>query len=75
MAFANEYNLHFPLLSDFHPKGRVCKAYNTYQKKDGESTRDVYVINKHGKIACAEIAEAEVVPSVEGAIKTLENLE
>jgi peroxiredoxin len=43
--------LHFPLLSDFNPKGKVSKLYNAYQEEDGLSKRALYVIDKNGVIA------------------------
>src|ERR1700688_140025 len=32
-AFAQNRNLHFPLLSDFEPKGSVSKQYGAYREK------------------------------------------
>src|SRR5437870_1901697 len=34
-AFAKHRNLHFPLLSDFEPKGEVSRRYGAYRKKEG----------------------------------------
>src|SRR5271157_1470015 len=34
-AFAKDRHLHFPLLSDFEPKGEVARAYGAYRKADG----------------------------------------
>src|SRR3954465_12219554 len=31
LAFIKQKNLHFPLLADFHPKGRVAKLYHAYR--------------------------------------------
>ncbi len=50
LAFAKERNLHFPLLSDFNPKGAVSKLYNSYHEQDGVSERALYLIDKDGKI-------------------------
>src|SRR4029453_1273694 len=33
LAFAQDRHLHFPLLSDFEPKGQVSRQYGVYQKK------------------------------------------
>jgi len=39
LAFAKERNLHFPLVSDFEPKGEVARAYHVYRSKEGASER------------------------------------
>src|SRR3982750_1128719 len=43
-AFAKERHLHFPLLSDFEPKGEVAKHYGAYRAADGYSERALFVI-------------------------------
>lgn len=37
LAFAKDRNLHFPLLSDFEPKGEVSRSYQAYRFGDGTS--------------------------------------
>ena len=32
LAFAKDRNLHFPLLSDFEPKGEACRAFGVYHE-------------------------------------------
>jgi peroxiredoxin len=34
-AFAEARHLHFPLLSDFEPKGAVARKYGVYRDADG----------------------------------------
>ena len=34
-AFARDRKLHFPLLSDFEPKGEVARNYGVYRYQDG----------------------------------------
>src|SRR6476469_320866 len=36
MAFAHDRKLHFPLLADFEPKGKVAKLYDVYNENEGE---------------------------------------
>lgn len=74
LAFAKEKNLHFPLLSDFHPKGEVSKQYNAYREEDGESERALYVIDKDGKIFWGYISPVGVNPGADGVLSALENL-
>lgn len=37
LAFAKDRNIHFPLLSDFEPKGEVSRSYQAYRFGDGTS--------------------------------------
>ena len=39
MALSNERHYHFPLLSDFEPKGAIAKAYRVYDAKEGVAER------------------------------------
>ena len=41
-------NLHFPLLSDFEPKGAVARAYGAYRDEDGRRERALFVIDGDG---------------------------
>ena len=74
LAFAKEKNLHFPLLSDFNPKGEVSKLYNAYHDEDGVSERALYVIDKDGKVAWGYISPIGVDPGADGILIALENL-
>ncbi len=74
LAFAKERNLHFPLLSDFNPKGKVSKLYNAYQEEDGLSKRALYVIDKDGVIAWGYISPIGINPGADRILKALEEL-
>jgi peroxiredoxin len=74
LAFAKERNLHFPLLSDFNPKGKVSKLYNAYHEEDGVSERALYVIDKNGKIAWGYISPIGINPGADGILKALKSL-
>jgi len=74
LAFAKESNLHFPLLSDFHPKGEVSRLYNAYRDDEGESERALYVIDKNGIIVWSYISPIGVNPGADGILEALENL-
>jgi peroxiredoxin len=43
-AFRKHLNLTMPLLSDFHPKGEVSKAYGSYIEQAGLSNRNLVLI-------------------------------
>lgn len=74
LAFAKEKNLHFPLLSDFHPKGEVSKNYHAYREEDGESERALYLIDKQGKIAWTHLSPVGINPGADGVLQALEKI-
>ncbi len=39
LAFAKDRNLHFPLLSDFEPKGELARTYQVYRANEGTTER------------------------------------
>jgi peroxiredoxin len=75
LAFSDERNLHFALLSDFHPKGEVSQSYQAYLEDVGESARAIYVIDRDGIIAWGYIAPIGINPGADGALKALESLQ
>src|SRR5690349_16656574 len=50
VAFARDARLHFPLLADFHPRGRVARRFGIYRDKQGMSARALFVLDRRGKI-------------------------
>lgn len=74
LAFAKERNIRFPLLSDFHPKGEVSKAYNAHREEDGEAERALYLIDKNGNIAWSYISPVGVNPGAEPVMQALVDL-
>ena len=55
----------YPLLADFEPKGAVAKAYGAYRATDGITERALFVIDKEGKIAYADIHDISQQPDNE----------
>jgi len=50
-AWANSLGgIPFPLLADFHPKGRTGMAYGIYNEDRGTARRSVFVIDAAGII-------------------------
>ncbi len=74
VAFARERNLHFPLLSDFNPKGEVAREYGVYLAQDGEAARALFVIDGRGVIAWSYLSPIGVSPGADGILNALENL-
>jgi peroxiredoxin len=73
-AFAKDRHLHFPLLSDFEPKGAVAKQYGAYRDKDGFCERALFVLDKDGTITWSYCSPVAVNPGADGILRALEDL-
>jgi peroxiredoxin len=73
-AFASARNLHFPLLSDFEPKGAVSRAYGAYREHDGFSQRALFVLDADGVIRWSYCSPVGVNPGADGILEALESL-
>ena len=74
LAFAKDRNLHFPLLSDFEPKGAVARSYHVYRTKEGTSERALFVIDADGIVRWSYISPVGVNPGADGILHALEGL-
>lgn len=70
-AFAQAHGLHFPLLSDFEPKGEVSRRYGAYDEVTGESRRALFVIDAAGTIAWSYLSPVALNPGVDGVLDAL----
>ncbi len=75
LAFAKDRNLHFPLLSDFEPKGEVSRQYGVYQQDIGESGRALFLIDKDGIISWSYLSPTGINPGADGILKALDALQ
>jgi peroxiredoxin len=75
LAFAQNRNLHFPLLADFEPKGEVSRRYGVYRSQDGTSERALYVIDADGIVRWSYVSPVGVNPGADGILRALESLE
>lgn len=73
-AFARERNIHFPLLSDFEPKGEVARLYGVYNYKKGKSQRALFVIDSAGVIRWSYVSPSGINPGADGILNALEQL-
>jgi peroxiredoxin len=73
-AFAKDRRLHFPLLSDFEPKGAVSRLYGAYRTEDGYSERALFVIDGDGIIRWSYCSPVGVNPGADGILNALESL-
>ncbi len=74
-AFARDRKLHFPLLSDFEPKGEVARAYHAYREGDGVSERALFVIDESGVVFWSYVSPIGVNPGAAGILAALEDLQ
>jgi len=73
-AYREHRNLHFPLLSDFEPKGEVAKKYGVYRNGEGVTERALFVIGPDGRISWSYVSPIDVNPGADGILEALENL-
>jgi peroxiredoxin len=73
-AFAQSRNIHFPLLSDFEPKGEVARRYGAYREHDGFCERALFVIDPKGTIAWSYLSPVAVNPGADGILQALDKL-
>lgn len=73
-AFTTAHGLHFPLLSDFEPKGAVSRLYGAYDEAVGESRRALFVIDAAGRIAWSYLSPVALNPGVDGVLDALDAL-
>lgn len=74
-AFSRDRKLHFPLLSDFEPKGQVARLYGVFRASDGTSERALFVINSEGVIHWSYVSPVGVNPGADGILSALEELQ
>ena len=73
-AFAASRNLHFPLASDFEPKGHIARLYRAYREADGTCERALFVIDRNGIVAWSYLSPVAVNPGADGILEALDKL-
>ena len=73
-AFAQQRNLHFPLLADFEPKGAVARSYGVYRGEEGISERALFVIDAQGVIRWSFVSPLGINPGADGILEALDSL-
>lgn len=74
LAFEENRNLHFPLLSDFEPKGEVARLYGAYNEEEGQSRRALFVIDEAGIIQWSYLSPDGMNPGADGILEALEKM-
>jgi peroxiredoxin len=73
-AFGESRHLHFPLLSDFEPKGEVARLYGVYNEAEGQSRRALFVIDEAGTIQWSYLSPDGMNPGADGILEALEKM-
>src|SRR5450432_3658718 len=74
LAFSQDRKFHFPLLSDFEPKGAVAKLYDVYDEHEGECERALYVIDEEGVIRWNYLSPVGINPGADGILDALDEM-
>lgn len=74
LAFSQDRKLHFPVLSDFEPKGAVAKSYQVYDEKEGECERALYLIDEDGIIRWNYLSPVGINPGADGILDALDEM-
>jgi peroxiredoxin len=74
-AFAQHQHLHFPLLSDFEPKGGVARQYGAYRDKEGVCERALFVLDRDGVVFWSYRSPIAVNPGADGILEALDKLD
>jgi peroxiredoxin len=75
VAYAAHRRLHFPLLSDFEPKGAVAKTYGVYAQEQGTSGRALFVLDEKGTIRWSYVSPIGSNPGADGILMALEQMD
>ncbi len=73
-AFARSAGLHYPLLADFQPRGRVARQYGVFREAQGVSARALFVLDAQRVIQFSKAYPDQLNPGVDELLTTLEAL-
>jgi peroxiredoxin len=74
LSFSADRKLHFPLLSDFEPKGEVAKSFGVFDDNTGECKRALFVLDEEGVIRWSYLSPVGVNPGADGIMDALEEM-
>jgi peroxiredoxin len=73
-TYARQRKIHFPLLSDFEPKGAVARAYGVYRFWEGVSERALFVLDGRARIHWSQVSPIGLNPGADGILAALDAL-
>lgn len=60
-----------PILSDYHPKGKVASEWGIYNEESGLAKRAAFIVDKHGVVRYKQIYSGSL-PDIEDLLKQLD---
>jgi len=73
-AFRKQLNLTMPLLSDFHPRGEMSRAYDAYLEDYGTTNRSLVLVGEDGVVRWSHASPTPVeIPGANLIFDALEN--
>jgi peroxiredoxin len=73
-AFGQALGLTFPLLSDFHARGKVARTYGVFAEEEGRSGRALFVLDRESVVRWSRSYLTNFDPGVHGILSALEAL-
>ncbi|MBI4308130.1 MAG: redoxin domain-containing protein [Chloroflexi bacterium] len=74
-AFAGSLGgISYPVLADWHPKGKVTEAYGVMNPQRGAPIRSVFVIDKNGVVRWKKVYERGL-PDVKEVLAEVEKIQ
>jgi peroxiredoxin len=73
-AFKRELGIDYPLLADFHPKGKMAESYGFYHADKGITGRGTVIVSKDGVVVYSEenpLGEARSNEKLIAALKAI----
>lgn len=64
----------YPELSDWHPKGKACQAYDLWNEERGVPRRAVVIIDKAGTIRYRQVYQPGTLPDPQEVLRIIEGL-
>ena len=64
-----------PLLSDFHPKGKVLGSYGVFNEDTGTARRSVFIIDKEGVLRWSQVYKPGTLPNPDDVLAELQKLQ
>ena len=67
-------NIPYPLISDFHPKGEMVRAYGLWDEERGASNRAIIIVDKDGIVRFRHEYAPPTLPDPQDILAELEKL-
>lgn len=75
MAYTKDRKFQFPIVADFHPKGKVAKAYGIYDEGHGVCSRALFLVDANGLVRWSYVSPMAINPGADGFLDALDQLD